>query len=285
MRVSVFAPAKVNLSLHVARPRADGRHPLVSVVAFADVGDVLTIEPGETALTLSGPFAAALDGENLILRALAMIGFSARVHLEKNLPVASGIGGGSADAAAALRGANALRKRPLSEPELMAKAAMLGADIPACILCQPAVMRGAGEILAPLAMPALDAVLVNPGVGVATAAVYRRFDEMGLGADVEGDQPPPWRDSGAAIAALKGMRNDLEAPARALEPAIGDVLERLARPEVLLGRMSGSGATCFALMSDRTGAETLAAALSAERFPWWVRAVRIGAVDAAPQAG
>jgi 4-diphosphocytidyl-2-C-methyl-D-erythritol kinase len=283
--VRVFAPAKINLSLHVGAPLANGRHPLASIVSFADVGDVLTLERGENALTLTGPFAAALTGENLISRALAALGVSARVSLEKNLPVASGIGGGSADAAAALRGARALFDLKADDAELGAIAARLGADIPVCIASQPAWMTGAGEVIQALALPELHAVLVNPGVALATAAVYARFDALGAARPVLDALPPPaWPAAQDAIAGLMAMTNDLEPAAIDLAPEIGAVLEELrGAANVRLARMSGSGATCFALVSDARAARALADAIRTRHGGWWAAPIRLGAIDAAPR--
>lgn len=279
MAVTVFAPAKINLSLHVGRARADGRHPLESVVVFADVGDVLHIEEGPNALDVTGPFAADLEGENLITRALALLGVSARVTLEKNLPVASGIGGGSADAAAAMIGVNELLKLGFDRATLAEKGAALGADLPACVRGKPAFMTGTGETLTDASVPDLHAVLVNPGVALSTGAVYRKFDEQGGDAELSNENPR-WRNRDEAIAALVQMRNDLETPACALAPIIGYVRARLSQDSnVLLARMSGSGATCFALVDNHDNAMNLAGVLQDEHASWWIRAARLGAVD------
>ena len=279
MSVRIFAPAKINLSLHVGPLGADGRHPLASVVAFADVGDVVTLEEGD-GLSISGPFAAALDGENLITRALAALGVTARVHLEKNLPIASGIGGGTADGAAALIGANQLLRLGHHASALEGFAAALGADGPVCVAGRPAFMTGGGEQVVEIELPPLDAVLVNPGAPLATAAVYRKFDELSAAALLPAHAPPHWRTRAEAIAALTEMRNDLEPAARALAPAIGDVLAVLkTAPGVPLARMSGSGATCFAILDDATAAQSLARDLLAAHPGWWVRPARLGAAS------
>lgn len=282
--VTAFAPAKINLALHVGAPRADGRHPIASLAVFADVGDRVTVREGAGALALSGPFAAALAGEqdNLVQRALALVtDRPASAVLEKNLPVASGIGGGSADAAAAMRAARALFALPVDDAALEALGAPLGADVPVCVRCRPALMSGGGEIVTPATLPTLHGVLVNPGAPLSTASVYRRFDEMRVFGDVA---------LGAPTADLEGYlrtaRNDLEAAAIALAPQIGGVLARLRDdPRVWLARMSGSGATCFALTRNRGDAETLAAALKAERPDWWAAAADLGAVDAGAAQG
>ncbi len=282
--VTAFAPAKINLALHVGAPRADGRHDLVSVVAFADVGDRVTIEDGAAAFCVEGPFAAQLTDEpdNLVTRALGLMRGArpARVTLEKNLPVASGIGGGSADAAAALRAARLYFSGTESDADLALLARRLGSDAPACVFSQAALMRGAGEDVTPIALRDLHAVLVNPGALVSTAAVYRRFDQRGaFGAlDIE----PPVGDFASVVNALSQARNDLEAPACDLEPAVADVLAALrVGPETRLARMSGSGATCFALVADAAAAISLAAWLADRRPQWWIRPVRLGAIDAA----
>jgi 4-diphosphocytidyl-2-C-methyl-D-erythritol kinase len=279
MRASVtaFAPAKINLALHVGPPQADGRHPLTSLVAFASVGDRVTLEEG-AGFSLSGPFASALAGEpdNLVTRALARVveGRPVRVRLEKMLPVASGIGGGSADAAAALRAARTFFALDLDDAALEAQAAALGSDVPACVRARPAIMTGTGEALQPFALAPLHAVLVNPGVALSTAAVYRRFDQRGVFGALSLDPND-----------LPGSRNDLEAAACDLAPEVGAVLEALrASPEARLARMSGSGATCFALVGDAASARRLAEAIGATHSGWWVRStvLGVGPVDGPP---
>lgn len=266
-----FAPAKVNLALHVLGRRADGYHLLDSLVVFAAVGDVLRAEPAD-ALTLevSGPFAAALfEPDNLVLRAARRLAETAgivpraRLVLDKRLPVASGIGGGSADAAAALRLLARLWHLPPTPAEL---ALALGADVPVCLDCMAARMSGIGESLAPAPrLPPCGLVLVNPGVAVATADVFRVrtgpfSDPLAL--------PAGWPGAAAMAADLGRRGNDLEAPAVTLAPAIGTVLTALrALPGVLLARMSGSGATCFALFA--TAEEARAAAAGIARPGWW----------------
>ncbi|HUO89674.1 MAG TPA: 4-(cytidine 5'-diphospho)-2-C-methyl-D-erythritol kinase [Rhizomicrobium sp.] len=280
--IRVFAPAKINLFLHVGERRADGFHELESLVAFADAGDALGVAPAETlTLALDGPFAKGLEAEtdNLVLRAARAFPGAppAALRLTKNLPVASGIGGGSADAAAALRGLAALYPGRAGEKALLEIAASLGSDIPACVLSRPLMMRGRGERLEVLPRcPALDAVLVNPGVAVPTGPVFAALrTRTGLGhapkaADLAGAE--------ALIAFLRTARNDLEAPARALAPAVGDVLGELARmPGLRLARMSGSGATCFGLFADGDAARMAAIALSHSHPGWWVIATSLNA--------
>ncbi len=267
-----FAPAKVNLALHVLGRRDDGYHLLDSLVVFAAVGDVLRAAPdGALTLAVTGPFAAALDGtgDNLVLRAARALAAAsgvaprARLTLEKRLPVASGIGGGSADAAAALRVLARLWGVAPASAEL---ALALGADVPVCLAGRAARMGGIGETLAPAPrLPECGIVLVNPGVAVATHAVFRARSG---GFSPPLDLPAGWEDAAAMAADLARLRNDLEAPACALEPAIGTVLAALlALPGARLARMSGSGATCFALFA--TAAAARAAAARVARPGWW----------------
>ncbi|MDX2234633.1 MAG: 4-(cytidine 5'-diphospho)-2-C-methyl-D-erythritol kinase [Hyphomonadaceae bacterium] len=283
MAVTGFAPAKVNLYLHVGPPRADGLHPIDSLIAFADVGDRIEAQPAETlTLAVTGPFAPALAGEadNLVLRAARLLAAHAGVApraaltLHKRLPIASGVGGGSSDAAAALRVLNRLWACGASLDDLEAIAAPLGSDVPGCVRARPARMRGVGELLEPAVIAPLNAVLVNPLVPAPTGAVYRAFDAR---------PAPPLDDPGRApddglIAWLRRRRNDLEGAAQTVAPAVGDVLDALRThaPGALV-RMSGSGATCFAVTDD---APALAAAVSRRHPQWWVRAARFGAPDA-----
>jgi 4-diphosphocytidyl-2-C-methyl-D-erythritol kinase len=262
------APAKVNLFLHVTGRRGDGYHLLDSLVVFAGIGDVLHAQPAnELSLRLAGPFGAALAGEqdNLVLRAArALAGTGARLTLEKNLPVASGIGGGSADAAAALRLLS--RMWNLAPPDLPGIALTLGADVPVCLDGRPSRMGGVGERLDPApSIPVCGLVLVNPGVAVATADVFRA--RRG-GWSAPAGLPHSWPDVGAMAGDLRDLRNDLQPPAIALQPAIGDVIAALeATPGCRLARMSGSGATCFGLFDDPLVAAEAATRL--RRPDWW----------------
>lgn len=279
------APAKVNLYLHVRGRRADGRHALDTFTAFAAVGDRVSARRARgLSLEVSGPFAAAIDcaaDDNLVMRAARALAAAARVRegaaisLEKRLPVAAGLGGGSADAAAALRALARLWRLDMPEAALRAIAAPLGADIPACVAARPLLVSGAGEALrpAPRLPRVLPLVLVNPGVPLATAAVFGA-----LRAPFSMPAPAPRFAGGTArfAAALARRRNDLEAPARGLEPLVGETLAALdAAPRRLLARMSGSGATCFALF--RTGAEAAGAvaALRRARPARWVCVTRL----------
>jgi len=271
-----FAPAKVNLALHVLGRRADGYHLLDSLVVFAEVGDTLRAGAADgLSLAVAGAFAPALaaDGENLVLRAARALAAAggiaprARLALRKQLPVASGIGGGSADAAAALRLLSRLWRLDLPAAELSALALTLGADVPVCLAGRPARMTGVGEVLdAAPRLPACGIVLVNPGVAVATPSVFRvRTGDFSPPLDL----PQRWPDAAALAATLSACRNDLQAPAISLAPAIADVLAALRATENnLLARMSGSGATCFALFA--TAADAEAAAVAVARPGWWV---------------
>ncbi len=283
-----YAPAKVNLTLRVIGRRADGYHELESLVAFADIGDRLRLAPGaELALAVSGPNAAQSGGsaDNLVLkaaRALAALipGLTlGAFELEKNLPVAAGIGGGSTDAAAALRllaRANALAA---DDPRLYAAARSTGADVPVCVAPRPRLMHGIGEKLSlPLVLPALPALLVNPGAALATKDVFAcwvkatkpaaAFDHAALSKATRYDE---------FLELLKPQPNDLEAAAIALAPVIAEVLAALrALPGCGLARMSGSGSTCFALFPS-TAEASAAEKILGGRYPhWWVRACALG---------
>ena len=290
--LSEFALAKVNLFLHVTGRRADGYHLLDSLVVFPAVGDRLHVAPANTlSLTVEGPFGAALAGEtdNLVLRAARTLGGAAgaRIVLEKHLPVASGIGGGSADAAAALRLLCRLWGLPLAAPPgasappaEMAPAALtpialtLGADVPVCLASRPARMGGVGEVLTPApALPPAGLVLVNPGAALATAAVFRA---RSAAFSAPAALPASWADAPEMADDLAKLRNDLQPPAIALLPVIGTVLAALAAaPACLLARMSGSGATCFGLFPDAPTAEAAARALA--RPGWWCWGGALGA--------
>ncbi len=274
-RLTEAAPAKINLYLHLIGRRDDGYHLLDSLVVFAEIGDVLSAEQAETlSLRVEGPFAAGLSAEpdNLVLRAAralaeeAGVSAGARIVLEKNLPVASGIGGGSADAAAALR--LLCRSWGVSPDRagLARLAGGLGADVPVCLAGRACRMGGIGERLEPApTLPRCGVVLVNPGIAVATADVFRaRRGAWSSRAAL----PAGWTDSAAMAADLARLRNDLEPAATALRPVIADVLVALtAAPGCMLARMSGSGATCFGLFADRTAARRAVNGL--RRTGWW----------------
>lgn len=270
------APAKVNLTLAVLGRRADGYHELDSLVAFAGCHDTVTLDPARpVGLTVSGPIVAGplapLPGagdDNLVLRAFAALnqrrsGLRAgHFHLVKRLPVAAGIGGGSADAAAALRLLARLNGIAPDDPDLLAAAAATGADVPVCLQPRARRMRGIGHDLGPFVRLRHWAVLVNPRLPVATADVFRA---LGLSPGERAASP------GDALSLERGG-NDLEAPALRVEPAIAHVLAALqATPGCRLARMSGSGATCFGLYGDCHAAARAAKALRAEHPGWWVR--------------
>jgi len=278
------APAKINLTLRVVARRDDGYHTLESLVAFADVTDRLTLEPSDaTTLSVGGEFAAASGpaADNLVMKAAAALRTAVsglrtgHFALEKSIPVAAGLGGGSADAAAALRLLAASNGLALTDPRLLAAARQTGADVPVCLDPVAKIMRGIGEELSPpLKLPKLDAVLVNPGVAVATKDVFAGFDARYVGTKPIGDVPcgrEPF------IAWLGGMRNDLTEAACRKAPAIRDVLAALSSaPGSRLARMSGSGATCFALFDEAEEASDAAAQLRAAHPSWWVRTTVLG---------
>ena len=276
--VSVFAPAKVNLYLHVLGRRPDGYHRLDSLVAFADIGDRLTARPAEAlSLTVGGPEAGAVAGlgeDNLVIRAARLlmaragIAAGAALHLEKHLPAAAGIGGGSSDAAATLRGLATLWQVRLGEPELMELAVQLGADVPACLAGRPVWVGGVGEEIMPAeALPEAGIVLANPRCPLPTAAVFQRCRGPYRTA---GRFDPVPSDAAGLAALLASRHNDLTEAARGLVPEIGMVLDRLAAlPAALLARMSGSGATCFALFADRAAALAAGKILAQAESFWW----------------
>ena len=263
------APAKINLALHVRARRADGYHELETLFAFLTHGDEIALETAaSSSLEIVGPFAAGLagEGDNLVTRAVRL--YSERfgvagpysITLTKNLPVASGIGGGSADAAATLRALARVHGEVLDDPRLFACAEALGSDVPACLFGRSALGTGRGEHLQPVdGVTGMAVLLVNPGVKVSTAAVFKAWDGQDLGGIGEGD---------LIERAVQG-RNDLEPPARALAPEIDEVLARLSATDPVLARMSGSGATCFALYSDSAARSRAAAAIRAAKPGWW----------------
>ena len=276
------APAKVNLALHVTRRREDGYHDLESLVVFADVADDLEATPAKhDSLGIAGPFAKALgQGDNLVTRAVAAfraqwpdaVAPNLAMTLRKNLPVAAGIGGGSADAAAALRLMAGLSQQPIPLSELSTLALRLGADVPACLLSVPLVARGVGEILAPLPeFPTLHIVLVNPLVPVATADIFRRLrahDNYPLPA-----LPLPLTRPAQLGIWLAETRNDLQPPAVKIVPVIGDLIELLGQTQgCMLARMSGSGATVFGLFGSSGQAHQAAQVMRAAHPDHWVAA-------------
>ncbi|HYE29149.1 MAG TPA: 4-(cytidine 5'-diphospho)-2-C-methyl-D-erythritol kinase [Allosphingosinicella sp.] len=253
------AYAKINLALSVRGRRTDGFHEIDTLFAFAEEGDRLSVAEGQAlSLRVVGPFAAELptNEQNLVLRAAQLLGGGrgAALTLDKRLPVAAGIGGGSADAAAALRLLSRWWALDAADSDLGDLARQLGADVPACLLSRTVRGTGRGDLLEPADTDEAGAplLLVNPGVKLSTADVFRR-----------------WRGE-------PSTGNDLEPPARALVPAIGDVLEALrARPGARLVRMTGSGATCFATFESEAARDAAAAAIAAARPAWWQLATRL----------
>ena len=286
-RLRALAPAKINLSLHVTGRRADGYHLLDSLVAFADIGDWVTATAApDLSLRVRGPQAAQVPcgADNLVLRAARLMaaGGGAALELDKHLPVASGVGGGSSDAAATLRAMAALHAAALPPLAVLER---LGADVPVCLHARPCRMEGIGEAISPVPpLPDLGLVLVNPGVAVATPAVFARLARRDNAAMAP--LPARWPDAQALAVWLRDQRNDLAAPAIALAPVIGEVLAALGQaPACLLARMSGSGATCFGLFPDRAAARRAAWALQSRAPDWWVAdggLLRPGAEAATP---
>ena len=281
MLVTERAHAKINLALHIIGRRPDGYHELDSIVAFADVADVLTIAPAaKVSISLSGPFASDLppDDENIILTAWHLLAsfdgkkktpFSpVKFHLEKNLPVASGIGGGSADAAAALRGLIQYFKISISSKDLNDLALQLGADVPICLLQKTSRMRGIGEIIEPIDIDLPSGiVLVNPRIPATTSKVFESLNLLccqSFGAEI------------GNVYDIQNWRNDLTAPAIALVPEIADVIGRLNfQPDTICSRMSGSGATCFGLFESLEKAQSAAGAIAGKHPNWWVVATTL----------
>lgn len=270
-QISETAYAKLNLALHVRRRREDGYHELETLFAFADRGDVLHAEPADgMKLQIVGPFAGGLsaDGNNLVLRAAHALRAAAgtpqggKLVLEKNLPIASGIGGGSADAAAALR---LLSRLWDVDVDLMPIAASLGADAPACLFSQTASGKGIGDQLEPWSgggIGGAPVLLVNPGVACPTGPIFAAWD----GIDRGPLDPDEWREG----------RNDLETPAISLVPVIADVLAVLREQQGLsLARMSGSGATCFGLFESPAHRDAACAIIGAGHPDWWTMAVQL----------
>jgi 4-diphosphocytidyl-2-C-methyl-D-erythritol kinase len=283
------ARAKVNLTVRVVGRRVDGYHELESVVAFADCADRLSLTPGsELQLETTGPLAQACGeaADNLVSRAARLLGERVpdlkcgEFILDKVLPVAAGIGGGSADAAAALRLLARVNGLGFDDERLIEVARLTGADVPVCLNSRPCVMTGVGDSLLPLSLPKLPCVMVNPRVPVATrdvfAALGLRNGELLVGAaDVL--QATAWPEQGASVEdwveALAASGNDLEAPAMRIEPAIGEVLSALnASNGAWLARMSGSGATCFAIYENTAEAQRAAEQIKLGHPGWWVHA-------------
>ena len=271
--VEAFAPAKINLTLHVTGQRNDGLHLLDSLVVFGDIGDRITVSPASASrLTVSGPMAKGVpvDGGNLVLRAAELIGVTADIHLKKYLPVAAGLGGGSSDAAATLRALSTMSGKPMPDIDAVLT---LGADVPLCLHPTPTRMRGIGDLLQRQTVPQdVHLILINPGQPVSTGAVFQGLlQKYSAPMDAAPDPTGPnWMDW------LKAQRNDLERPAIALQPVIAKVLTALRElPGCQLARMSGSGATCFAILQE-AGVPHRSVASLKRAFPeGWIQLCRL----------
>jgi len=284
--LTALAPAKINLFLHVGAVDADGYHPLSSLVAFADVGDQVSVEPADSlSLDVTGPFGEALGAapDNLILRALRRLGDLSgigepklKVTLDKRLPIAAGLGGGSSDAGAALKLARQALSLDIDDVALEAVAGVVGADGPMCLRMRTAWAEGRGDVLTDEPrLPTLPAVLFNPGVPSPTGAVYRAYDAGRMRSADRPEAPRDWSDA-AVIDWLSVQRNDLQPPALALTPAIGDALAAVAATaDVALTRMSGSGATVFGLYLTEAAAQAAARTLAVAHPTAWVTATRL----------
>jgi 4-diphosphocytidyl-2-C-methyl-D-erythritol kinase len=296
--VAETAPAKINLALHVTGQRADGYHLLESLVVFTDFGDRVAVSPAERdVVELGGQFNAglAVDGGNLVVRARQALRATlsannptstsrsfapgtqigpVRIHLEKNLPIASGIGGGSSDAAATLVALNRLWNAGLTKAQLAEIGLPLGADVPMCLVRRPLIARGIGERVEAIArFPALPIVLANPGVGISTPRI---FAEMASRKNTPLPALPSEASFDRLLEWLGQTRNDLMAPALSLEPVIGEALHLLTAQNAAFVRMSGSGATCFGLFADLEAARRAAAAIHAAQPDWFVVATMTG---------
>lgn len=269
--VAAFAPAKVNLALHVTGQRSDGYHLLDSLVMFADFGDHLTVSASDApTMSVTGPLAQGVptDATNLCLRAAAAFGETVNITLDKHLPAGAGIGGGSSDAAAVLRAMETLFGRPFH-----GHSADLGADVPVCVYAKAARMQGIGDQITPVQMPSLPAVLVNPRVHVPTPAVFRALTTRDNPAMT--DPVGPFDDVDAALSWIGAQRNDMQDAAISVQPVIETVLTAITRTASQCTRMSGSGATCFGLYPTFDDAKTAAADLAAMYPDWWVQAVTL----------
>lgn len=267
--VDAHAPAKINLTLHVTGQRRDGYHLLDSLVTFAAIGDEITCKPSDDlTLKVTGPCAAGVPTgpENLVLQAAGAMGIErVSITLDKRLPVAAGLGGGSSDAAATLRALSELTGYPLPAGDELLR---LGADIPVCMSGQSARIRGIGERIDPVVIPRFAVVLINPGVSVSTSRVFHTLPRKTRPPMPE--TMPEWKTLDELSVWLAAQRNDLETSAIALRPIIADVLAALRDDDVLLARMSGSGATCFGICSDAKTAQDVAKRIENAHPDWWV---------------
>lgn len=285
---AVLAPAKINLALHVTGRRPDGYHTIESLAVFTRFGDRLHLEPATVdTFSITGPFGPGLpdDESNLVLRARDALRLACApglppvsIRLEKNLPIASGVGGGSSDAAAVLKALNQMWNCGLGEQELAEIARPLGADVPMCLSAQPLIATGIGDVVEPISgFPPLALVLVNPGVAVSTPQVFEKLERR----DNDSLPPPPSRiDFHSLRNWLETTHNHLEPTARGIQPAIGDVLKALDKAGSGFSRMSGSGATCFGLFETGNVAKRAAAAIRAKHPDWFVAATRSMAWEA-----
>lgn len=284
-----FAPAKINLSLEIAGRRGDGFHELASLVAFADVGDVVVLDTeGPPGVSVSGPFAGHLDGANILATALAMVAERApqlslgSVTLEKHLPVAAGIGGGSADAGALLRAVRRANGSVSDSVDWHGLARELGADVPVCLEARPLWMTATGDALADIAggLPSLDAVLVNPMAAVPadkTARVFRALGAAPLGAGYSPPPSPAFPDLDALHAFMRARGNDLLLAAQAVVPEVSAVLDALQSAErIEYAALSGAGPTCFGIFPDREAAEAARQRIAADHPTWWAVVARLG---------
>jgi 4-diphosphocytidyl-2-C-methyl-D-erythritol kinase len=288
MAITEPARAKLNLTLSVLGRRSDGYHELESLVTFADLHDLVTLEPGEGRnIVVAGPFANYLSGENLLIRALALLRDAdpglrlGSVRLDKNIPVVAGLGGGSADAAALLRAVERANPQRAASVAWLEIAGRLGADVPVCLAGRPAVMRGKGERVAPVAaLPAMAAVLVNPRQPLATADVFAALAAGPAPRTAPASPPLVLSDASAAIAHMRDRGNDLERPALALLPVIGEMKAALAAaPDCRLAAMSGSGPTCFGIFAGKAQARRAAETIAREHPHWWVAATTLAGAD------
>jgi len=281
MAIGELARAKINLTLEVLGRRADGYHDLESLVTFADVHDVVTLDPGtEGRVTVAGPFAHDIGGENLLIRTLMLLRSAeprltlGSVNLEKNLPVAAGLGGGSADAAALLRAVRVANVNYAAQIPWHDIAAKLGADVPVCLESRPALMRGVGELLTPVArLPEANAVIINPRQPLPTSDVFKALGATVLAsAPRQPPLPPELPRLPDLIDYMRARGNDLERPAARLLPAIGEIKAALAaQPGCLLAAMSGSGPTCFGIFADQARARLAADRIAGAHSGWWVK--------------
>lgn len=280
--IDLGAPAKLNLYLEIIGVREDGYHLIDSLVAFADFGDQLHVERAEkTSLSVSGPFAGQTPADvgNLVLRALQLLERAAgrplpvAIYLEKRLPAGAGLGGGSADAAATLRGVRSLYDLPINDVALAELGLELGADLPVCLAGRPAHVSGIGERLTAVqGLQAFPTLLVYPGVGLSTPSVYQEYDKRHL----ESHSADLKEHSALSLAELAERRNDLQSAAETLEPGVTHVLDALSHQEgCTLARMSGSGSACFGLFETMQQVEAAASRMKALSDSWWIQPCRV----------